>query len=188
MGLKDTLKKYESLLKQDRYDDIFNRCSSSERRDMLDFLYNMAGVDVLTFMTSIPNQFFADVPIKSITIPNNVKSIGAEAFAGTDIESVYISDSVTDMGVKAFKNCINLKTVRLSKNLEKIPNEAFAYCLALDKVFLPDSVKFLGKEAFAYCANDLIIVANYRSDPADKIKFLGDQTFYRNHLKFKRKG
>ena len=54
--------------------------------------------------------------LTSITLPNSIKTIGADAFYGTPLTEIILPDSVVDIGDGAFENCKNLTNVKLSKN------------------------------------------------------------------------
>ena len=68
------------------------------------------------------------------------------------IRSIEIPDSVTSLGDSAFARCINLQSVRLSKNIREISNWAFEGT-ALTVVEIPNSVKYIGQEAFEDCTS-----------------------------------
>lgn len=186
MGTREVINKYQSLLKDDRYDEIFKRCSEAEARTLLDFLYNQVGINPLEFMTFIPNKFFYGMNIKGVTIPNTITTIGNSAFESSTIQDVYMSDSVVDMGRNVFRGCSELVKIRLSKGLTEIPDGTFANCTNLTKIFIPDAVTFIGRDAFENC-NNILIGANFRKDPNNKIQFMkSDIEFYKQHLRFKR--
>jgi len=68
---------------------------------------------VVCDVTSIGEDafYYCDL-LKSVTIPNSVKTIGVRAFAySVEIESITIPNSVTSIGRSAFKQCVGLKTV-----------------------------------------------------------------------------
>ena len=47
-----------------------------------------------------------------------------------------------------FKNCINLKSVKLSSTTEKIYASAFEGCTALKQLFIPNTVTSVSAKAF----------------------------------------
>ena len=68
------------------------------------------------------------INLKSVIIPNSVKSIEAYAFIGcTNLRSVTIPDSVTQIGREAFENCKNLMSVTIPSSVENIYTLAFGY-------------------------------------------------------------
>lgn len=185
--IREIIKKYENLLKEDRYDEFFSKCQQDERRIFINYAYNKVGVDVLEFMSSIPSRMFQGTEISSITIPSSITSIGNMAFADSSVVTIYMEDSVVDMGTGVFKGCTNLSKIRLSRSLEKIPNEAFMNCYQLSKIYIPESVKIIGLNAFKGC-DDILIVADFRTNQSDKLKFMASETdFYKSHLKFKKR-
>ena len=68
------------------------------------------------------------VNLKSVIIPNSVKSIEAYAFIGcANLRSVTIPDSVTQIDREAFENCQNLMSVTIPSSVEYIYTLAFGY-------------------------------------------------------------
>ena len=186
MTIRDIVKKYENLLREDKYEEVFKNCDDEEKSMLVNFLYN-CGINVLTYMTTIPTQFFYGTNIKIVTIPNNITSIGYQAFALSNVSEVYMDDSVTSMDAAVFLNCHNLSKIRLSRSLEKIPNRTFENCSSLQRIFIPESVTVFGNDVFRGCPDDILIVTTFREDPKDNIRFTNkDVEFYKTHLKFKR--
>lgn len=185
MSVRDTINKYSSLLKEDNYDKVFSSCSGRERKELLNFLYNVCGIDVLSCMSSVPSKFFAGTDISIISIPSNITTIGANAFEQSHVSTVVMEDSVTSMGTSAFFNCTNLTKVRLSRSLEKIESRTFWGCSGLERIFIPESVTFIGKDAFYGC-DDIMIIATKRDMKSPKLRLAGDIEFYKSHLKYKR--
>ena len=60
---------------------------------------------------------------------------------------------VTTISAEAFKNCTNLKKVKLPQNLKKINNSAFRNCTKLTEIVIPYQVTAVGGYAFAGCTN-----------------------------------
>ena len=80
-----------------------------------------------------------------------VVAIGKDAFRGnTKITSVYIPDSVTTGGHAAFMECSNLKSVRLSPNMEFITTYMFSKT-GLTEVVIPEGAVTVGGSAFREC-------------------------------------
>ena len=89
--------------------------------------------------------------IKSVKIPNTVKTIGADAFWHcTSIKKISIPNSVKSIANDAFGECKNLSKVKLSRKLKTIKSFAFSDCPKLKKITIPKSVKKIGKKAFGY--------------------------------------
>lgn len=65
--------------------------------------------------------------LKSVTIGNNVKTVGESAFAGCKmLNKITIGKNVTSIGTKAFYGCKKLKQIKIrSSKLKKIGKRAF---------------------------------------------------------------
>ncbi|MEE1290147.1 MAG: leucine-rich repeat domain-containing protein [Spirochaetota bacterium] len=125
-------------------------------------------------LTSLDNLPITSA-LKSITIGNNIKSIGYNTFKGcnklasvtignrvtsiddnafrdcSSLTSVTIPDSVTEIGNYAFSGCNGLKNIRISKNVTKIKDYTFSNCSNLTSIAIPDSVTSIGNNAFKDC-------------------------------------
>lgn len=72
---------------------------------------------------------------ESFVVPNGVKVIKKSAFELCKLESIIIADSVTIIESIAFKECPNLKSVVLSKNISNIEKYAFIYSTTITDVY-----------------------------------------------------
>ncbi|MBQ9691720.1 MAG: leucine-rich repeat protein, partial [Clostridia bacterium] len=120
--------------------------------------------------------------ITEIDIPVSVSKIDSGAFTNCiNLERAYLHDSVKlirftfnncsalkevdftrssdrfveyqSIGGCCFKNCVNLKTVRLPKTLTGIEPLAFEGCASLEELELPEKVEMIDREAFKNCVN-----------------------------------
>ena len=92
--------------------------------------------------------------LTSITIPDNVISIGGQAFHNcTLLTSITIPDSVTSIGGSAFENCKSLTSVTIGNGVTSIGDSAFSYCRLLTSITIPDSVTSIGQCAFYNCSS-----------------------------------
>lgn len=106
-----------------------------------------------TGITKIADHQFDGAPIKSITIPSTVTTIGMSAFSDcANLTAIDLPTSVTEIESDAFKNCTSLTSVTLSDGLIELGNEAFKGCTALTAVALPDSLTTLGYGVFRDCS------------------------------------
>ena len=70
-----------------------------------------------------------------------------------DIAGVYIGSGVTYLGNSMFKNCTNLKTVKLITGLGCIGPQAFMGCTSLSNITFPASIGEIQSDAFHNCKN-----------------------------------
>lgn len=142
--------------------------------------------------TSIRDYLFYEAnSIKTLEIPNSVKSIGYracqncrnttlsfeknstlstignEAFESvgrnvTEFKKLVIPDSVTVIGGSAFRGCATLESITLSNSLTKFGQYSFAYCSALKRIEIPSSVVTLNAYMF------------YKSNALEEIVFPDD--------------
>lgn len=84
----------------------------------------------------------------NVTIPDSVKTIGAEVFKGkTNINSVQIPGSVSVIGEGAFEDCLHLNEITIGNGVQQIRDRAFAGC-PVQKIIVPASVEKIGLRAF----------------------------------------
>ena len=95
-----------------------------------------------TGITKIADYQFDGSPIKSITIPDTVTTVGMSAFSGcANLTAIDLPTSVTEIGAYAFEKCTGLTAVTLPKHLRKLGLSAFSGCTALKSVFIPLSLQ-----------------------------------------------
>lgn len=124
-------------------------------------------------VTSIGEQaFYGCLSLSDITIPDTVAAVEALAFYNTayitcaqsnivigdsfikyneGAQSYAMPDTVKRIEMDAFKDCVSLKSVTLSKNLEEIHNSAFEGCTSLESIAIPDKVSVINGRAFYNC-------------------------------------
>jgi len=89
--------------------------------------------------------------LTSITISNNVTSIGNWALDYTPLSSIVIPDSVTSIGETAFSNCSRLTSVTIGNGVTSISNYAFYGCSSLSSITIPNGVTSIGDTSFMDC-------------------------------------
>ena len=95
--------------------------------------------------------------IHSVTILQNVKSVGYRAFHKCDgLESLTFHGE--SIGPDAFDGCTSLKTLSLGENITTIDEYAFFKCSALKNVTIPESVTSIGGWAFAFCGLESLTI------------------------------
>ena len=147
----------------------------------------ISGNDIITSLTisdsvtSIDNQAFDGFYVlESVTMGNNVKTIGQSAFANcSKLTSINIPNSVTSLGKTAFRGCRNLENVTLGNGITRIEDETFADCEKLETVTIPQSVEYLGGKVFSgtniknlVMPNSLTKVGNYPLEGCMKLESL----------------
>ena len=102
---------------------------------------------------------------KSFTVPNTVTKISEEAFKGNKyLKSIVISKNVQKIGDNAFRECQKLVKVKFkNKKQLKINYSAFLDCKSLKTIIVPKNVVKIGK-AFGY------YIANTKNFKTKKIK------------------
>ena len=105
-------------------------------------------------VTAIADKAFnKDSKLTTITIGNNVKTIGKNAFSGcTKLKTVKGGKKVETIKDSAFSGCVKLAALPSFTKLKTIGANAFKGCKALTKVTIGVSVKSIGKNAFNGCA------------------------------------
>lgn len=136
---------------------------------------------VITGDTTINGYAFYNCSrLKSITIGNNVTSIGVGAFSGcSELTSITMPNSIKSVGINAFNGCNKLQYNEYDKGLYlgndtnkylvivkvkskditscalnnnvKIISNSFSECSSLTGITIPDSVTSIGANAFYKC-------------------------------------
>ena len=129
------------------------------------------------------DAFTSNELLKSITIPDNVKTLGSLIFYHCDSLETADIKFTDDSGTAIFDTCEKLKTVTIREGSVKIPAETFHRCSSLEKIYIPASVKTIEKGAFSNTSlkeaiyagkeGDLTIEDN-NDDIISKIKYNGE--------------
>lgn len=85
------------------------------------------------FVTAIgANAFYLCLNLKSVELPNSIKSIGNSAFCYCNkLESIDLPDQLETIGADAFSICSKLTSVHIPANVSSIGTQAFASCWAV---------------------------------------------------------
>ena len=90
--------------------------------------------------------------LTSVTITDNIKSIGSNAFEFCgNITSITIPNSVTSIGAGAFRSCRSLTSITIPNSVTLVNSNVFLYCTSLTSVTIPNSVTRIGSGAFESC-------------------------------------
>ena len=74
--------------------------------------------------------------LMDISIPDSVTSIGNFAFDSTSITTLTLSENITSVGMQCFRSCKDLTNIHLPSSLNTIGDRAFANCSGLRNVTL----------------------------------------------------
>ncbi|MBQ8546582.1 MAG: leucine-rich repeat protein [Clostridia bacterium] len=146
----------------------FSKMTNPYQFNMPTAFYNCTSLSKVTFpetlnsdngntsTCAIGENMFYGTAITSINIPSEITSIGKYAFKNTSLVSVDLSNTgVTTIQQDAFRECKNLKTVKLPLNLSDIQAEAFRDCTSLEFVDFgantTASFQFSAHRAFYNC-------------------------------------
>ena len=143
----------------------------------------------------------ATISSSSLTIPSTynglpVTMIKASAFKGCgNLKSLTISDNIMSIGDSAFQGCNALTSVTLESGVESIGEYAFAACGALTSISIPSSVTTIGEYAFYNCKSlETVMLSSYLTEISagtfydctaltniaieNGVKEIGDSAFY----------
>ena len=127
-------------------------------------------------VTSIGERAFAGSGLSSITIPDNVKSIGINAFGGCrGMKSISIGNGVTSIGEGAFRECTGLTSVTIPNSVLSIGKKAFTDCSSLKSVTIGDGVTTIGDAAFEWSGLTTVNIPN-------SVTSIGIYAFSASHL------
>ena len=107
-----------------------------------------------TKVKSLPKNFFEGGKcLKSIVLPQGLKSIGDSAFSDcTSLESIVLPEGLETIEKKAFWQCTSLAEVEFPEVLDTLGRDAFKFCTSLTEVELPEGLESIGNQ-FDYCTN-----------------------------------
>jgi len=88
----------------------------------------------------------------AVSVPDAVKTIGAEAFAeNEDIGTVNVGKNTEEIEASAFAECKYLTSVTLPKNVITLDDFVFSGCDYLSKVTIGENLERIGEGVFAGC-------------------------------------
>jgi len=151
--------------------------------DMAFYRYPGQSVILPAGLEEIGQSAFAYSALETITIPASIKVIKPEAFRESRslttftmdrnspiLELGHVYSGYNNNGI--FQNCVALKNVTLSDNIQYIGNHAFSGCAELESIILPAALKAINTHTFYRCAKLSAIQL-----PAG-VESIGNQSFY----------
>lgn len=121
------------------------------------------------------SAFYGNKRIKSVVIPEYVRTIGDSAFAECEnLEKVDFRSDSLSLGDCVFRSCINLKAIDLPKHITSIGWGAFNCCESLETIEIPSEgfANNIPTIAFAGCTNLKSVTMG------DNIKYIGVKVFW----------
>ena len=97
--------------------------------------------------------------LTSVTIPDNVNSIGINAFYDTALTNVTFGNGLICIGESAFGFCMGLKNLIIPNSVVNIENGAFIDC-GLNSVTIGNGVTNIGGAAFSFSALFTITISD----------------------------
>lgn len=90
---------------------------------------------------------------ESVAIPESVTQIRNWAFSNAKLKSISIPNSIKSIGYGTFYDCESLVLVELPQGLQEISNNAFSGCTSLKNINLPGSISYIGWDVFKDCSS-----------------------------------
>lgn len=166
----------------------------TERKDTQEYNWGIANLEILSGVSIIGEDAFADQKFSAVTLPNsvtkverggfqvcenlssitmpNVTSIGDYAFyKDASLKDVNIP-KVKNIGMETFEGCTSLSSITMP-NIQTIESLAFVDCTSLSNVTIGNSITSIGDNAFANCSS-LKSITYQGTEAQWKKKSLGD--------------
>ncbi|ASJ89219.1 MAG: putative surface protein bspA-like [Candidatus Malacoplasma girerdii] len=144
------------------------------------FCNKLISITISNNVTSIGIGAFGNCSsLKTFNIPGSVTSIANYAFQGcSSLISINIPSSVTSIGIQAFQNCSALTSVNFAEGskLNSIGKYAFSECASLTSVNIPNSVTSIAMQAFNGCSSLKDVTFNWNEEQLNKL-ILGTDLF-----------
>ncbi|MCL2792488.1 MAG: leucine-rich repeat domain-containing protein [Spirochaetaceae bacterium] len=136
------------------------------------------------------NAFYNNISVRSITLGSGLSEIGPQAFFNTSITTLTIPENITSIGQAAFRRSSRLQTVYFNarnaadvggannhfadcpvlervvfgENVRRIPNSLFSGVASLEYVVIGSRVNAIGTNVFWRCTN-LVEITNMAARP-----------------------
>ncbi len=139
--------------------------------------HNLSKITLSKKLNDIGYEAFArTAALKSISIPNSVKSIGDFSFRGSGITSIKLSNKLTAIGKGVFSSSA-LKSIVLPKSITRIGDHAFIDCYDLSSVTYSNNITHIGDHAFMSCGSLKDLLINNKRAIPKSISYIGMYAF-----------
>ena len=85
--------------------------------------------DGVTYIASA--VFYGCTSLAKVTLSRSLEAIESDTFGNTNLVSITIPDNVRSIGFGAFYGCSNLERVNLGRHLRSVDRDAFGGCESL---------------------------------------------------------
>lgn len=170
--LKDFLEKNKELMINNDFDRLYGKADANQSALLSGIIFE-ANINVLDYMTYIPQFFLIKSTQTTIDIPSNITRIVDSAFKESKLTDIYLPKSITSIGDSAFAFCSDLKQCIFDPDiqLKQINEQCFYGCNKLDTIELPSSIIRLKLVAFGNCCALTTVKLN------NSLKFIGESCF-----------
>ncbi|MBO6285989.1 MAG: leucine-rich repeat protein, partial [Bacilli bacterium] len=169
---------FEGVFPQGHYlycnDSLITEVTITSNRFSFSYNLGIVHVDIDTNLTMLADQFVGCANLKTIRLPNTLKSfVATNAFGDcTSLESIVIPESCTQLGNGLFKGCVSLASVTLPSSSTYLSEGMFEGCASLKQIELPATLTSISPRAFAQCTALTSIVI------PQGVTEIGDSAFY----------
>lgn len=119
---------------------------------LFDNCHSLNRVDIPETVLTIEDRAFACCSsLQEIDLPNNLETIHYYAFGESGLLSISLPDNVKSIGEMAFRECKELVSAVISENVQTIGKNLFYSCPSLTTVYMKPVVPPTGNGAFLYC-------------------------------------
>lgn len=135
--------------------------------DVDDANENFCDVDGIVYSKDLTKLYYCPcVSNEKIVVADTVEEIGARAFYKNEVvKSVTLPNSLKTIREMAFFQCSSLENVVFPQGLESIGKDAFTKCTTFTEITIPSSVSTIGEYAFYNCTSTTkVTVENKQSD------------------------
>lgn len=131
-------------------------------------------VEANTSMETIEEEVFYNcTSLESLTLPVNIKTIGARAFYGTKLSKIDLPGNLTEVSEECFYNCKTLEEMTIPSKVTSIAANAFGNCTKLTEINVEGNVTTIGDQAFYGCSE----LTDFNLAYPDAIETMGPRTF-----------